>query len=134
MRGSIQGEQIAQVDNPDPFAPAVWRSPVHRTPEPLIWLIQLLRLLWRVAWFLVRHPLLDMAAGLVLLVWLNLGWPGVTGLMAGIGAALLGLRMWRPVWFTRFIANPTRCRWRWWFYRRHWHAVLSVAGLAPTYR
>jgi hypothetical protein len=33
MRGSIQGEQIAQVDNPDPFAPAVWRSPVHRTPN-----------------------------------------------------------------------------------------------------
>ena len=28
------GEQLAQVDNPDPFTPPVWRSPVHRTPEP----------------------------------------------------------------------------------------------------
>ena len=38
------GEQIAQVDNPDPFASPVWRSPVHRTPEWVIWLVQLLRL------------------------------------------------------------------------------------------
>ena len=134
MRGSIQGEQIAQVDNPDPFAPAVWRSPVHRTPEPLIWLIQLLRLLWRVTWFLLRHPLLDVVAGLVLLVWLNLGWPGMTGLAGVTIAALTGLRFWRPVWFTRFVADPARSRWRWWFYRRHWHAVLTIAGLAPAYR
>jgi S-DNA-T family DNA segregation ATPase FtsK/SpoIIIE len=134
MRGSIQGEQIAQVDNPDPFAPAVWRSPVHRTPEPLIWLIQLLRVLGRIAWFLVRHPLLDVAAGLVLLVWLNLGWPGLVGLVLLVATALTALRLWRPGWFTRFVSHPARCRWRWWFYRRHWHAVLTITGLAPTYR
>ena len=29
----VTGEQIAQIDNPDPFAPPVWRSPVYRTPE-----------------------------------------------------------------------------------------------------
>jgi S-DNA-T family DNA segregation ATPase FtsK/SpoIIIE len=134
MRGSIQGEQLAQVDNPDPFAPAVWRSPVHRTPEPLIWLIQLLRLIWRVVWFLLRHPLLDVVGGLVLLVWLNLGWPGIIGLTAGTIAALTGLRHWRPDWYARFVTTPMRCRWRWWFYRRHWHAVLTVTGLAPAYR
>ena len=43
---SVHGEQYAQVDNADPFAPAVWRSPVHRTPEWIIWLVQLIRLLW----------------------------------------------------------------------------------------
>ena len=48
----IHGEQYAQVDNADPFAPAVWRSPVHRTPEWIIWLVQLLRLLYRVIRFL----------------------------------------------------------------------------------
>ncbi|HEY1915972.1 MAG TPA: hypothetical protein VGH27_10405 [Streptosporangiaceae bacterium] len=134
MRGKVSGEQIAQIDNPDPFAPAVWRSPVHRTPEPLIWLIQLLRLLWRTVWFLIRHPLLDLVAGLVLLVGLNLGWPGLVGLAASTVAALVALRMLRPDWFTRFVATPARCQWRWWHYRRHWHAVLTVAGLAPAYR
>jgi DNA segregation ATPase FtsK/SpoIIIE, S-DNA-T family len=134
MRGKVSGEQIAQIDNPDSFAPAVWRSPVHRTPEPLIWLIQLLRLLWRVTWFAIRHPLLDLVAGLILLVWLNLGWPGLAGLVGLVAAVLAGLRVWRPDWFTRFVATPLRCRWRWWYYRRHWHAVMTVAGLAPAYR
>ena len=41
------GEQIAQVENADPFAAPVWRSPVHRTPEWVIWLVQLIRLLVR---------------------------------------------------------------------------------------
>jgi DNA segregation ATPase FtsK/SpoIIIE, S-DNA-T family len=134
MPGRIHGEQIAQVDNPDPFAPAVWRSPVHRTPEPLIWLVQLVRLLWRIAWFVIRHPLLDIVTGIVLLVWVNTGWPGVAALAGVVAAALVGLRIGRPDWFTRFVATPARCRWRWWFYRRHWHAVLTVAGLAPAYR
>ncbi len=71
------GEQIAQVDNADPFAAPVWRSPVHRTPEWVIWLVQLVRLLVRVIWFLIRHPLLDVAAGLVILTWAKAGWPGV---------------------------------------------------------
>jgi S-DNA-T family DNA segregation ATPase FtsK/SpoIIIE len=134
MRGKPQGEQIAQVDNPDPFAPAVWRSPVHRTPEPVIWLVQFVRLVGRITWFMVRHPLLDVAAGLVLLVWLNLGWLGLVGLAALAVIVLTGLRIWRPVWFVRFIADPAWCRWRWWYYQRHWHAVLTVAGLAPSYR
>jgi DNA segregation ATPase FtsK/SpoIIIE, S-DNA-T family len=134
MRGKVSGEQIAQIDNPDPFAPAVWRSPVHRTPEPLIWLIQLVRLLWRVVWFVIRHPLLDLAAGLILLVWLNLSWPGLAGLVGLVAAVLIGLRFWRPDWFTRFVVRPVRCKWRWLYYRRHWHAVMTVAGLAPAYR
>jgi DNA segregation ATPase FtsK/SpoIIIE, S-DNA-T family len=134
MPGRVRGEQIAQVDNPDPFAPAAWRSPVHRTPEPLIWLVQLVRLLWRIAWFVIRHPLLDVVTALVLLVWLNAGWPGLVGLVGVVAAALVGLWIGRPDWFTRFVAVPVRCRWRWWFYRRHWHAVLTVAGLAPAYR
>jgi len=66
----VHGEQYAQVDNADPFAPVVWRSPVHRTPEWIIWLVQLVRLLARVVWFVIRHPLLDVAAGvLALLMW-----------------------------------------------------------------
>ena len=74
--GAVTGEQFTQVNNPDPFAPPVWRSPVHRTPEWVIWLVQLVRLLGRVVWFVICHPGLDMAAALVILGWLNLGWPG----------------------------------------------------------
>jgi len=33
MRDRVRGEQYAQVDNPDPFAPPAWRSPVYRTPR-----------------------------------------------------------------------------------------------------
>src|SRR3989442_15757796 len=50
------GEQLAQVDNRDPFAVPVWRSPVYRTPEPLIMIVQLVRLICRVLWFALTHP------------------------------------------------------------------------------
>ena len=93
---NVTGEQIAQVDNPDPFASPVWRSPVYRTPEGVIWLVQLLRLLWRATWFLITHPLLDAIAGLVILTWLNLRWPGLVGLAALVVAALTGLRIPAP--------------------------------------
>ena len=63
MRGNVTGEQYAQVDNQDPFASPVWRSPVYRTPEAIIWIVQLVRLLVRVAWFLIRHPRPYHAAG-----------------------------------------------------------------------
>ena len=55
----MTGESFAQVNNPDPFAAPVWRSPVYRTPEFVIWLVQLARLLARVIWFAFCHPLLD---------------------------------------------------------------------------
>ena len=34
-------------------------------------------------------------------------------------------------WFARLVTGPVRDRWRWWHYRRRWHGVLLVAGLAP---
>ena len=55
-RNGVMGEQLAQVDNRDPFAPPVWRSPVYRTPEPVIFVVQLIRLVWRVLWFALTHP------------------------------------------------------------------------------
>jgi len=131
---NVTGEQLAQVDNPDPFASPVWRSPVYRTPEGVIWLVQLLRLLARVLWFAVRHPLAGAAAGLVVFTWLRAGWPGLAGLAGGVLAALAGLRLIRPAWFAQLVSGPARNRWRWWFYRRHWHAVMTIARLAPLYR
>jgi S-DNA-T family DNA segregation ATPase FtsK/SpoIIIE len=128
------GEQIAQVDNSDPFAAPVWRSPVHRTPEWVIWLVQLIRLLVRVVWFLIRHPLLDAAAGLVILTWAKGGWPGLAVLVNVTLASLVTLRLWRPNWFAQLVTVPVRCRWRWLVYRRRWQAVMTISGLAPLYR
>jgi DNA segregation ATPase FtsK/SpoIIIE, S-DNA-T family len=132
---SVHGEQYAQVDNADPFASPVWRSPVHRTPEWIIWLVQLLRLLVRLVWFILRHPLLDVTAGTLILAWLRAGWPGVIAAVTSALGALGILRIMCPDWFTRLVSVPARCRWRWWWcYRRRWHAVMTIAGLAPTYR
>lgn len=64
----------------------------------------------------------------------GLAWPGVAGLAVIVAAGLIGLRLVRPDWFTRFIACPARDRWRGWFYQRHWHAAMTLAGLAPVYR
>jgi DNA segregation ATPase FtsK/SpoIIIE, S-DNA-T family len=133
-KNAVAGEQLAQVNNPDPFAPPVWRSPVHRTPEGVILLVQLARLLWRLVWFVFTHPVTDAAVALVVFDWLRLGWPGVTGLVLLVAVLLVALRMLRPEWFTRFIAGPARDKWRWWFYRRRWHAAMTLAGLAPLYR
>ena len=131
---NISGEQLAQVDNPDPFANPVWRSPVYRTPEGLILAVQLVRTLVRLTWFLLRHPLLDLAAGLLIFTWLEAGWPGLAGLAAFALAALTVLRLVWPHWFARLVASPARNRWRWWFYRRHWQAVMTITRLAPAYR
>ncbi len=130
----VAGDQLAQVDNPDPFAVPVWRSPVHRTPEPVIWVVQLIRLLRRIIWFVLTHPLIDVAAGLITLAWHKLGWPGEAGLAAATVAALIMLRLVWPDWFARFITTPARDRRRWWFYRRRWRAAMTLAGLAPSYR
>ncbi len=131
---NVTGEQLAQVDNPDPFAPPVWRSPVHRTPEGVILIVQLFRLLARLAWFVLRHPLLDLAAGLLLLVYVSAGWPGLVILAAVVAGGLSVLRLAWPQWFSRLVSAPARNRWRWWVYRRRWHAVMTIARLAPSYR
>jgi S-DNA-T family DNA segregation ATPase FtsK/SpoIIIE len=134
MRGSVRGEQYAQVDNPDPFASPVWRSPVYRTPEFVIWIVQLFRLLWRVLWFVIRHPGLDVAAGVLLLVWVNTGWQGLATLAGVVVTCLAALRLASPRRFTRLISAPARNRWRWWCYRRRWQAVMTISRLAPLYQ
>ena len=133
-RDWVTGEQLAQVDNRDPFAAPVWRSPVYRTPEAVILVVQLIRLVWRVLWFAVTHPGLDAVIALIVVTWLGLRWPGLVALAAAAAAGLVGLRVLQPAWFARFIAVPVGDWLRWWFYRRRWKAAMTLAGLAPDYR
>ncbi len=133
-RNWVTGEQLAQVDNRDPFAVPVWRSPVYRTPEPVIMVVQLVRLICRLLWFVLTHPAIDAVAALMVVTWLGLSWPGVAGLAAVALTGLTGLRVLQPVWFARFVAVPVRDWLRWWFYRRRWRAAMTLAGLAPDYR
>ena len=131
----MTGESFAQVNNPDPFAPPVWRSPVYRTPEFIIGLVQLIRLLGRAAWFVICHPLLDLIAGLLVLDYLNLGWPGLAGVAGIVVALLIVLRLVWPATLSPGSSRaPVRDGWRRWYYRRRWLAVMTITGLAPLYR
>ena len=50
---------------------------------------QLVRLLWRLVWFLITHPVLDAVVALVVFDWLYLGWPGVVVLVVFVVALLV---------------------------------------------
>jgi S-DNA-T family DNA segregation ATPase FtsK/SpoIIIE len=134
MSARLRSDYYAQVDNGDPFAAPVWRSPVYRTPEPMILAVQFARTLWRLARFLVRHPLLDLAMAVLALTWVQAGWPGEAALTGTALVLLAVLRLWRPPLFSRWVTVPARSRWRWWCYRPHWQGILTVAGLTPSYQ
>jgi DNA segregation ATPase FtsK/SpoIIIE, S-DNA-T family len=131
---TFSGDQIAQVSNPDPFAPPVWRSPVFHTPGWIITIVQAFRLLEALVGLILRHPLVDLAIGVVVMTWLDLGWPGPI-LLAAVVLAILAVWRWRwPGSFSRFIARPALGKWRRWHYQRRWAAVLTIGRLAPVYQ
>jgi S-DNA-T family DNA segregation ATPase FtsK/SpoIIIE len=134
FKRQVAGQPLAQVDNPDPFAVPVWRSPVYQTPHFLIWPIQLVRLVCRIVWFALRHPLLDAAAGTLAFTWLKLGWPGLVALAAFTTVILPLVYLLWPDWFARHVIQAGRDAWRHWYYRRRWMAAMTLAGLAPSYR
>jgi S-DNA-T family DNA segregation ATPase FtsK/SpoIIIE len=131
---SYSGQQLTQIDNPDPFAPPAWRSPVYHTPYWVITVVQLCRGLFALAKFLARHPLLDLAAAVLILAWRLAGWPGPVILTIAATVILTGWRLRWPASFARFIATPARGKWRRWHYQRHWLAVLTIAHLVPVFR
>jgi S-DNA-T family DNA segregation ATPase FtsK/SpoIIIE len=131
---SYSGQQLAQLDNPDPFAPPAWRSPVYHTPGWVITIVQLCRALFALAKFLARHPVLDLEAAVLVLAWRLAGWPGPVILISALTVVLIGWRLRWPASFTRFVGSPARGKWRRWHYQRHWLAVLTIARLVPVFR
>jgi DNA segregation ATPase FtsK/SpoIIIE, S-DNA-T family len=131
---SFSGQQLAQLDNPDPFAPPAWRSPVYHTPAWVITIVQLVRALIAIIKFLARHPVLDLVLAVELLAWSMAGWPAPVVLTSTVTALLIVWRIRWPTSFSRFIGKPVRGKWRRWHYQRHWLAVLTIARLVPVYR
>src|SRR5262249_42013410 len=134
MRRVVTGEQVAQVYNPDPFACPVWRAPVYQTPAGIIALVQLFRLLAWLVRLIVRHRGIALVLAVVGFAYAQIGWPGMTALIAGTAVLLAGWRVLWPVSFARWIAAPARNGWRAWRYRRRWGAVMMISGLAPWYQ
>jgi DNA segregation ATPase FtsK/SpoIIIE, S-DNA-T family len=114
---TFSGDQIAQVNNPDPFAVPVWRSPVYHTPGWVITIVQLFRAIKALVLFLARHPLATLTAVALGLSGYRFGWPGPVGLAASITALL-------AAWWWRWRAS----------FRRHWAAVMTIGRLAPVYQ
>jgi DNA segregation ATPase FtsK/SpoIIIE, S-DNA-T family len=131
---SFSGQQLAQLDNSDPFAPPVWRSPIYHTPGWVITIVQLCRVLFALVRFLARHPVLDLVLAVEVLAWSRAGWPGPVILTATASAVLIGWRIRWSASFSRFVGSPARGKWRRWHYQRHWLAVLTIAHLVPVFR
>jgi DNA segregation ATPase FtsK/SpoIIIE, S-DNA-T family len=134
MRKVVTGEQVAQLQNGDPFAVPMWRAPVYRTPFGIVAVVQLARLVVRLVQFLVRHPLVVLVVIAGVLLWRVVGWAGLIALAVST-AVVLAVWWWRfPSSFARFVAAPARGRWRAWHYRRRWGPVMTIGRLAPVYQ
>ena len=131
---SFSGQQLAQIDNPDPFAPPVWRSPIYHTPGWVIAIVQLARVLIALVKFLARHPVLDLVLAVEAFAWSLAGWPGPVILTISAAVMLICWRLYWPGSFSRIIGSKARGRWRRWHYQRHWLAVLTIAHLVPVFR
>jgi S-DNA-T family DNA segregation ATPase FtsK/SpoIIIE len=131
---TFNGEQLAQVNNPDPFAAPVWRSPVYHTPGWIIAAVQFARTLWAIARFLARHPLAVLIVLVLIGAWRLTGWPGPVVLVLAATALLVTWRIRRRVSFDRCVFFPALSKWRWWRYHRHWAAVMTIGRLAAVHR
>ena len=134
MRRVVTGEELAQLNNPNPFAMPRWRSPVYRTPLAVILAVKLARLLGWITRLIARHPLAASVLALAAVIWVRLGW--VT-LLALVLAVLVITGAWRWFWpgsFSRWVSAPARGKWRGWCYRRRWAGVMTIAGVARSYQ
>ena len=114
MRKVVTGEQLAQVYNPDPFARPVWRAPVYQTPPAVIAVVQLFRLLAWLVRLVFRHRVIALVLAVFCFAYVEIGWPGMTALIAGAAVVLAGWRVLWPGTFGWWIVVPARNGWRAW--------------------
>ena len=123
FKRQVAGQPLAQVDNPDPFAVPVWRSPVYQTPHLIIWPVQLVRLVWRRRVVRAAAPAARRRSARVAglhLAQARLARPRRPGLLSplavfGAGRTCCG-RTGSPGTSSRRRGTTGGC----WFYRRRW--------------
>ena len=118
----------------DPFAVPIWRAPVYRTPFVLVLFVQAARVLWRLARFVIRHSVAVLVVLAWVLAWREVGSAGLLALVLSISVVLVVWRWRFPASFSRWVGAPARSRWRAWYYRRRWGAVMTIGRLAPSYQ
>ncbi|WP_433540707.1 FtsK/SpoIIIE domain-containing protein [Streptosporangium sandarakinum] len=131
MFKKLPGDQVSGLVTTTPDTAVVFRPAVVRTPAAITIAVFIWRLLASLVRMVCRHPI----ATVMLTV------PAVLGWLYGWRFALLAV--WIPVslmvpWalldrdtFNAWIGWRLLAFWRLvWVYRRHWHAVMTISGLA----
>ena len=91
MRRVVTGEELAQLQNPNPFAMPRWRAPVYRTPLGIILAAKFVKLLGWLIRMIVRHPLAASVLALAAVTWLDLGWVTLVALVLAAVVMLTAL-------------------------------------------
>ena len=108
------------------------RAPVYQTPAGIILLAWLARFVFRLLRLVFRHPVAATALALLTVLWFTITWIGLVAMVAWTVLVLVIWRCFWPMGFARWVATLARNTRRAWVYRRRWHAVMTIADLAPS--
>ena len=134
MRKIVTGDQVAQLRNPDPFAPPTWRAPVYRTPGWMVAVVQLFRFIAWLVRIVFRHPVASLVLSVLGFTWSETCWLGPVFLVSWMTAVLSCWRLFYPASFASWVSRPALAQWRSWTYRRRWASVMTISGLSPWYQ
>ena len=134
MRKIVTGDQVAQLRNPDPFAPPTWRAPVYRTPGWIVAVVQLFRFLAWLVRLVVRHPVASLVLAVLGFTYAEMGWVGLVLLVFWMTAVLACWWLLYPASFGSWVSRPALAQWRASGYRRRWVSVMTISGLSPFFQ
>jgi DNA segregation ATPase FtsK/SpoIIIE, S-DNA-T family len=104
-------------------------------PQALVLVAGLIRIVWRLVAFAVRHLAATATVGAAVWVWTRYGWTPLAITAALLASGGLGWATTDRGSFLRYVGRPVRARWRLlWTYRRHWQPVMVTAGLGKVHK
>ncbi|WP_434094027.1 FtsK/SpoIIIE domain-containing protein [Nonomuraea pusilla] len=127
----LPGEQAPNLVSTTPDTAVVFRPAVVRTPALVTLIIYACRFVAALVRTVWRHPVASAVPVALGVIWALYGWPLTVSVAGFVVLALLAWAYAARDSFARLVG------WRllaWWrlmsVYRRHWHAVMEVSGLA----
>ncbi|SEM59950.1 FtsK/SpoIIIE domain-containing protein [Nonomuraea pusilla] len=127
----LPGDQAPNLVSTTPDTAVVFRPAVVRTPALVTLIIYACRFVVALVRTVWRHPVACCVPAALGAVWALYGWQLTVSVAGFVVLALLAWAYGAPDSFARLVG------WRllaWWrlmsVYRRHWHAVMEVSGLA----